>query len=165
MSIVIYDIRSDIMRNSHIIGVMKIYMALIIWLITLDAITKYWAENILSSQIIIIPWLLSLEYARNIGIAFSIPLTGTLLKIVTVILIFGIFWYYWKEEKNKKSSLINFSYTLIFSGALWNAWERIFRGYVTDMISVEYFAIFNLADSYITLWAIGIIYYYYRYTS
>lgn len=153
------------MRNTHIIEAMKKYIVLIIWLIGLDALTKYWAENILSSQIIIIPWFLSLEYARNMGIAFSLPITGNLLKIVTVILIFGIFWYYLKEEKNKKSSLINFSYALIFAGALWNAWERILRGYVTDMISVEYFAIFNLADSYITLWAIGIIYYYYKYTS
>lgn len=153
------------MRNTHIIEAMKKYIALIIWLIGLDALTKYWAENILSSQIIIIPWLLSLEYTRNMGIAFSIPLTGILLKIVTVILIFSIFWYYWKEERNKKSSIINLSYALIFAGALWNAWERIFRGYVTDMISVEYFAIFNLADSYITLWAIGIIYYYYKHTS
>jgi lipoprotein signal peptidase len=82
-----------------------------------------------------------------------------------VILIFGIFWYYWKQEKWKKSKILNISYALIFAGALWNAWERILRGYVTDMIWVEYFAIFNLADSYITLWAIGIIYYYYRYTS
>jgi len=52
------------------------------------------------------------------GIAFSIPLTGILLKIVTVILIFSIFWYYWKEERNKKSSIINLSYALIFAGAL-----------------------------------------------
>ena len=141
---------------------MKNYIHIIIWLIGLDALTKYWAENILSSEIIIIPGLLSLEYAQNIGIAFSIPITGTLLKIITVILIFGIFWYYYKEEKPKKSPWLNASYALIFAGALGNAWERIFREYVTDMISVEYFAIFNLADSYITLWAIGILYYYYR---
>jgi signal peptidase II len=77
-------------------------------------------------------------------------------------LIFGIFWYYDKEERQKKSTLLNISYSLIFAGAIWNAWERIFREYVTDMISVNHFAIFNLADSYITIWAIGILYYYFR---
>jgi signal peptidase II len=77
-------------------------------------------------------------------------------------LIFGIFLYYWKEEKKKNSRVLDISYALIFAGALGNAWERIFRGYVTDMISVEYFAIFNLADSYITLGAVLITYYYFK---
>ena len=142
---------------------MKKYIPLIITLIGLDFLSKYWAENILSQQIILIPNFLSFQYAQNIGIAFSIPLTGIALKVVTVILIFGIFYYYWKEERIKNSLLLNVSYSFILAWALWNAWERIFKSYVTDFISVEYFAIFNFADSYITLWAIGIIYYYMRY--
>jgi len=148
---------------------MKIPM-IISWLSVLlllwaDAYTKYWAENILSSNISLISNVLSIQYAQNTGIAFSIPLSGIALKIITVILIFMIFYYYWSEEKKKNSKLLNCSYILIFSGAIWNAWERIFNWYVVDFISVEHFAIFNLADSYITLWAIGIIYYYLRYTS
>ena len=141
---------------------MKKYILLILWLIWLDALSKHWATHTLEWTMSIIPNFLSLRYAENIGIAFSIPLTGTLLKIITVILIFGIFWYYEKEERQKKSTLLNISYSLIFAGAIWNAWERIFREYVTDMISVTHFAIFNLADSYITIWAIGILYYYFR---
>jgi len=58
--------------------------------------------------------------------------------------------------------ILNLSYSLIFAGALGNAWERIFKGYVTDMISVEHFAVFNLADSYISLGAAGIIYFYFK---
>ena len=144
---------------------MKIYIPLVFLLISLDALSKHWAENILDGPITLIPEFLSLQFVKNIGIAFSLPLTWNLLKITTVILIFGIFYYYWKEEKTKKSRLLDMSYVLIFAGALWNAWERLFRWYVTDMISVEHFAIFNLADSYITLWAIGIIYYYSKYNS
>ena len=136
------------------------YIIIMLALIWADAISKYWAHNVLSETISIIPNILSFQYAENTGIAFSIPLTGILLKIITVILIFGIFWYYWKEEKWKKSKWLNVSYTLIFAGAIGNAWERIFRWYVTDMISLEYFAIFNLADSYICIWALGVIYYY-----
>ena len=141
---------------------MKKYLFLILWLIGFDTFSKYWAEDILVWSISIVPQLVSFTYAQNTGIAFSIPLTWILLKVITVILIFGIFWYYQKEEKPKKSRVLDTSYYLIFAGAIGNAWERILRGYVTDMISVEYFAIFNLADSYITLGAAWIMYYYFR---
>lgn len=141
----------------------KKYLLIIPWLLILDTFTKFWAENsVVQENIMIIPWLLSFEYAQNIGIAFSIPITWWFLKVLTLILIFGIFWYYFTEERSKKNSLLDMSYALIFAGALWNGWERIFRWYVTDFISLEYFAIFNLADSYITLWALWIIWYYFQ---
>ncbi len=139
-----------------------IYILSIIWLTWVDALSKYLAVEYLSHEVFLIPWVLSLEYVQNTGIAFSIPITWIILKVVTLVLIFGIFWYYWKEEKSKKSFLLNLSYTLIFAGAIWNAWERIFRWYVTDFIAVEHFAIFNLADSYITLGACGVLYYYFK---
>lgn len=144
---------------------MKKYIWLFSALILADTITKLWAENALMQEIIIIPHVLAFQYAQNIGIAFSIPLTGIALKVITVILIFGIFWYYYTSERQKKSTLVDISYTLIFAGAIGNAWERIFRSYVTDFISLEHFAIFNLADSYISLWAMWLIYYYIKYTS
>jgi len=131
-------------------------------LLLLDFFTKFWAENILGREIHIIPNILSLQYVQNTGIAFSIPLSWIILKIITVILIFTIFWYYWTEEKKKKSQLLDFSYALIITWAIGNGWERVFNGYVVDMISLEYFAVFNLADSYICIGAIGIIYYYYK---
>lgn len=142
---------------------MKKYIFFILWLISLDALSKYWAENILEKSISLIPNFLSLHYAQNIGIAFSIPLTWILLKVITVILIFGIFWYYWTQERLKKSRTLDIVYSLIFAGALGNAWERIFRWYVTDFISVEYFSIFNLADSYISIWAVILVWYYWKY--
>ena len=142
------------------IYVMHIF--LILWLIAWDALSKYWASTMLVWAIPLIPNVLSLEYAQNTGIAFSIPLTWSLLKCITVILIFGIFWYYYREEKKKKSRLLDISYSFIFAGAIGNAWERIFIGHVTDMISLEYFAIFNLAASYISLGAAWIMYYYFR---
>ncbi len=136
------------------------YIILIAWLLTLDTITKFFAENNFISELVLVPNFLSFYYAQNTGIAFSLPLTWTLLKVITVILIFAIFWYYWTQERLKKSINLDISYCFIFAWALGNAWERIYRNYVTDFISVEYFSIFNLADSYITLWAIWVIYYY-----
>jgi len=144
---------------------MKKYFFLVIWLIWADTLTKLWSERLWDTQIQIIPHTLSFEYAQNIWIAFSIPITGVFLKILTLILILWIFYYYWNYERSKKWKLLHISYALIFAGAIWNAWERIFRGYVTDFISLEYFAIFNLADSYITLWALWLLYYFYKNSS
>ena len=129
-----------------------------------DTISKLLSERYLENPIILIPDIFSLEYYRNPGIAFSFPLTGIALKIITCILIFGIIWYYLTQEKHKKSLSIRIAYILVLAGALGNAWERLFRGYVTDMLSLEYFAVFNLADSYITLWALLLLLFYWKHS-
>lgn len=69
-------------------------------IVFLDAISKILASEYLREGIYIFP-LLSLSYLENTGIAFGIPLTGMLLKILTLVLISGIIWYYWKRETRK----------------------------------------------------------------
>lgn len=131
---------------------------LIVWLI-FDSISKFLAYTFLREKNIdIIWWLLSLSYITNPGIAFSFPLTGRLLSIITLILIFSIFLYYSYSEKEKKNTLNDIAFWLILAWALWNAWERIYKNEVIDFISLEYFAVFNLADSFIFLWACILIY-------
>lgn len=129
-----------------------------------DALSKLLSEKYLETQIVLIPRVFSLEYYQNSGIAFSFPLTGIALKIITCILIFGIIWYYVTQEKHKKYLPVRIAYILILAGALGNAWERLFHGYVTDMLSLEYFAVFNLADSYITLWALLLLLFYWKHS-
>ncbi len=71
---------------------------------------------------------------------------------MTIILIFGIVYYYIKEEQKKEDKYIDMSFVLILSWALWNAYERIFVGEVIDFIGIKYFSVFNFADIYISLW-------------
>ncbi len=132
---------------------MLFYITIIIW-IFLDLISKYIAWTSLNSQINLIWDLLYLKYSENIWIAFSIPITWIFLKIVTIVLILSLFLYYFKFEKIKKNKLIDFSFWLILSGALANAFGRIYDSYVIDFIWVKYFAIFNIADSLIMIWVI-----------
>ncbi|MDD5770295.1 MAG: signal peptidase II [Candidatus Gracilibacteria bacterium] len=127
------------------------FYILIIFLIFLDLITKYLAKINLLEQKSLIGDFLYLKYVENIGIAFGIPLTGILLKILTISIIGIIFWYYLKEEKNKNNKFINFSFILILAGALGNGYERIFNSKVIDFIGVKYFSVFNLADIFITI--------------
>lgn len=126
--------------------------------LTLDLFSKYTANNYLIEKIKIFWDLFYLDVYKNTGIAFSIPLEWILLKIITISLIIGIFYYYFKEEKNKNSKLVDISFWLILGWAIWNWVERIFFSEVTDFIWVKYFAVFNLADSFITIWVMLYIY-------
>jgi signal peptidase II len=63
----------------------------------------------------------------------------------------------------KNNSIVkSISYNLIIGGAIGNIMDRMFRGAVFDYVYLHYhqygFAVFNLADSYITLGAILMIY-------
>lgn len=126
----------------------------IIGLVILDLITKYLAKINLQETKNLVGDFLYLRYVENIGIAFSIPVTGLFLKILTISIICVIFWYYFTEEKKKNNTLINLSFCLIFAWAIWNGYERVFREKVIDFIGVQYFSVFNLADVYITIWVI-----------
>lgn len=42
---------------------------------------------------------------------------------------------------------------MLLSGAIGNAWDRLTAAHVVDFISLKYFAIFNIADIFITVGA------------
>lgn len=119
-----------------------------------DLYSKFWAKTNLHEYINVFYNLVYLKYSQNSWIAFSIPLTWLFLKIITILIIISIFIYYLKYESIKKNKLIDLSFWLILAGALANAYERIFNWIVIDFIWVQYFAIFNLADSFISIWVI-----------
>ena len=137
---------------------MYFYCIIIFWVLV-DLASKYWSSIFVNEKFPILWDFLYLYYIKNDGIAFSIDVP--FLKIVTIVLILGIFYYYFTEEKNKQSKLIDISFWLILAWAIWNGIERVLYWAVTDFIWVQWFAIFNLADSCITIWAIIYIYYLY----
>lgn len=125
-----------------------------LFLVFLDQVSKYAAEHFLaSSRIHLIGDFLTLSFVKNTGIAFSFPIEGIVLKILTVTLITGICWYYRYHETYKNLTLTRVAYALILSGALSNGFERVFVGSVVDFIGVKYFAIFNFADIFISIGA------------
>ncbi len=67
----------------------------------------------------------------------------------------------WLYRMPKHNRLLAVSLALVLGGALGNLWDRVTLGYVVDFISVHYggyfFPAFNLADSAITVGAIGMI--------
>lgn len=135
------------------------YSVIIVWII-LDLFSKNLASTYFQEKISILWDLLFLKYTENTWIAFSINVP--LLKLITIILIIWIFYYYFKEEAQKNNKLIDLSFWLILAWAIWNWIERLFNSSVIDFIWIQSFAIFNLADSFITIWAAIYLYILYK---
>ncbi len=133
------------------------YLITISWIL-IDIISKYMANIYLQEKINIFWDFIYLQFIKNPWIAFWIKVNPIFLKIITIILIIAIFYYYRHEKKTIKDKLLDISFWLILAWAIWNAIERIFNPWVVDFIWVKYFAIFNLADSYITIWWLIYIY-------
>gem|GEM_PF-4787753 len=83
-------------------------------LIVLDFVTKCYAKSF-KEPFFLIGDFLYLTHVTNPGIAFSLPLTGNPLKIITIFFIFVILWYYRNHEYQKKSLIIDASFLLILS--------------------------------------------------
>ena len=123
-------------------------------LISLDYFSKKYMEGFLRLEdIYLVGEFLKLHLSYNSGIAFSLPITGIALQLITVILVAILLVYYYRIEYHKNVYLLDVAYSLIIAGALSHAYERISFGYVIDFISVKYFAILNFADIFISIGA------------
>lgn len=124
-------------------------------LLVLDQFTKYIVEQsfYLSESIPIIDEVFNFTYVENRGIAFGL-FQGRLsiISILTVVAIVAIFIYVLRNKKTL-SILEHFGYTLILSGAVGNMIDRLFRGFVVDMLDFRgiWSFVFNLADVWINV--------------
>lgn len=103
---------------------------------------------------VLIPNHLQLIYAENRGAAFSI-LYGhvELLAIITALAIGFLVWFFQKMPENEVVGRIACGF--ILGGALGNLYDRVFRGFVVDMIDAyvgeHHWPTFNIADSCICI--------------
>lgn len=135
---------------------------LVMLAIMLDLLSKYLVETSLTlyERIDIIPFL-SLYRTYNEGVAFSfLSSFGSLpLIIMTLLIIVFVIWLWSKLEPWRWVS--GAGYALVLGGAIGNLADRIRLGKVTDFILFHTetwsFAVFNLADTFITIGAALII--------
>ena len=130
-------------------------------IVAADQLSKLWiVANIpLYEQIPVIPGLFHLTYVQNTGAAFS-SFEGQiwLFTIVFVVLTAAVIW----EFSTKKMGFTAFErwcIAAIYAGGLGNMIDRLRLGYVVDMIEVEFmnFAVFNVADCFITCGCIAML--------
>lgn len=136
-----------------------LFMALFAGLIVAaDQLTKLWtvATIPLYGQIPVIDGLFHLTYVQNTGAAFS-AFQGAqwLFVIVFVVLTVAIIWEF-PKKKMAFTNLERWCIVAIYAGGIGNMIDRLRFGYVIDMVEVEFmnFAVFNVADSFITCGAI-----------
>ncbi len=134
-----------------------LYAILILILVLSDQLSKFLTVRYLDEfeSVQIINKVLDFTRVHNTGGPWSM-LNGTpYIFIIFTILIFAIGAIYLKKHP-QKHLLSKISISMIAGGALGNFIDRIFRGYVVDMIDVNFFnyPVFNVADCYIVIGAI-----------
>lgn len=123
----------------------KISSILILFLVLVDQLSKFWARDYLKPIIRtdFIPSFLEFKYAENTGMAFSFLASEPfILTILISIINLGLLFYFLKEAQPPLFLIF------IFAGAFSNLLDRYLFGFVTDFINPTFmdFAIFNLAD-------------------
>jgi len=126
-----------------------------------DQASKNWALNSLSDgRTIDLVWTLRFNLVFNSGMAFSQGqglgrLIGVLAIVVAVWLWFNL------RKATLQLSVIGTS--MLIGGALGNVVDRMFRGEkwlagaVVDFIDLQWFPVFNIADSAVTVGAVMLI--------
>ncbi|MEP7453034.1 signal peptidase II [Phyllobacterium sp. SB3] len=132
--------------------------AIIVVAVLTDQIIKYLVEAGMDyqQQIDLLPFL-ALFRVHNDGIAFSM-LSGmhdVALIALTVVVIGFVSYLWWSTSPDRWVSRAGFA--LIIGGAVGNLIDRSVHGYVIDYILFHLpswsFAVFNLADAYISVGA------------
>ena len=128
----------------------------------LDRLTQLLAQKALAPGVRTdaLPGLFRFVLVKNTGAAFNI-LSGRIgfLSIISLLFVIGVIWY--MIVKKPQNRLFCIALMLLFSGAVGNMADRIFRGFVVDFIKTVFieFPVFNIADIAITCGAILLIIY------
>jgi signal peptidase II len=98
----------------------------------------------------IVDHLLFLTVTRNAGAAFGVFQNFTLgFLAISAVIMAGILIYYWFVPTGDWTARLGLS--LVFGGAISNAYDRALKGSVIDFIQVPHWPVFNVADSAVTV--------------
>lgn len=128
-------------------------------LIAFDQYTKFLAVTSLKplGSIVFIEGFMDFTFVENRGIAFGM-LSGKrwIILLTTIIISAVIIWNYFNLPEVKEYKSIKYAMILVFSGAIGNIIDRLFRGYVVDFFEFTFFnyPVFNVADCFVVVGAI-----------
>ncbi len=140
-----------------------IELAIMCAFLAVDLLTKHfvYGKCVSDGDIIIIDGVIRFTAVRNTGASFGIFKNSTaalsvVSLICSIVIILFIFYSYPRRNLWLRSALI-----LIAAGALGNVIDRLHFGYVRDMVYFELidFAVFNFADSCLTVGTVVLIIY------
>jgi len=124
----------------------------------LDQLTKWWALEALTepTRVVELVWTLQLRVIENTGTAFSLTSdSGPWVSVIAVVVVAVLL----RSGRDQRSPWVLASYGLVVGGTLGNLVDRLFRagdggflsGPVIDMVDLQWFPVFNLADAALTV--------------
>lgn len=136
-----------------------LYSIVALLVVILDQAVKFWVtDNLLGYDVVsLIPGVISLVDVPNYGAAFGILSGGNAriyFIIITVVFCLAVIIALATNFINGR--IARWSLVMVAAGGFANCIDRVMYGYVVDMFKVELFnfAIFNVADIFITVFAI-----------
>lgn len=131
----------------------SIFISILLLILLDQAVKGYVVKEIpLGDMRRFIPKVVSLTYLKNSGAAFSmLENQQWFFTIITLIAMGAAFVYLYRHIKGSIWLLLGL--TLIISGGIGNFIDRLRQGFVVDMFHLDFmnFAIFNVADIYLTI--------------
>lgn len=131
----------------------SIFISILLLILMDQAVKGYVVKEIpLGGMRRFIPKVVSLTYLKNSGAAFSmLENQQWFFTIITLIAMGAAFVYLYRHIEGSIWLLLGL--TLIISGGIGNFIDRLRQGFVVDMFHLDFmnFAIFNVADIYLTI--------------
>ena len=121
--------------------------------VVLDQLSKAWVRAALvpGKPVTLVPHVMDLSLVYNTGAAFSMGEgRGTLFVLICAVICAGCCVLAWRERDMPPTLLVTLG--CICGGGIGNAIDRVMAGRVTDFFATTFmdFAVFNVADVFIT---------------
>ncbi len=128
--------------------------------LAVDQLTKWWAVERLPGDPIDVFWTLRLRVTTNTGAAFSLAGgSGPIIALLALAVVAFLLW----QGRAINTRLGAVALGLVLGGALGNLSDRAFRGDgflsggVIDFIDLQWWPIFNVADSCVVVGGILLV--------
>lgn len=136
------------------------YIVIAFFICFIDQASKFCAREFIPapSGIPVIDGVFHLTLVHNTGIAFGLfkqyPFVFTVITSAAIIIIV----YFLLQKKYKLNKLESFALCFILGGSAGNLIDRLRFGHIIDFIDFRVWPVFNLADSFILIGAVILVF-------
>ena len=133
-----------------------VFLGVAALVVAVDQLTKWWALEALDSRDIDLVWTLRFHLVHNSGAAFGLGQDlNTMIAVGALLFVVAVVWASWG---GRRLSLPPVLLGMMLGGAVGNLADRVMRagdgflgGAVVDFIDLQWWPVFNVADSAIVV--------------
>jgi len=135
----------------------RLFILIAVIIVILDQIVKFLVQKFQPNLDFL---FFHIVMSKNTGAGFGILQGQTILLSIISLIVTGLIIYYY--PRFPKQTFPQILLALFLGGTIGNLIDRFFRGYVIDFIGTYFWPSFNIADSMISISAVGLIIYFIR---